>query len=240
MQLFTRLARSYYHHKLRNQVLNFKDLHLNKKCLIVGNGPSVNMNDLNKISDFVTFSCNRFHLAYKDTTFRPTYTCVSDNLMIADFGLEIIKESNNKIFLTDPVLANKYRDVYSVRDKPGKFFFEENILKGVNPSGSVLIYSIQIARYMGIKRIYLYGVDHKFNFDKTSNKTSTVTGEGNHFIKNYRSGKKWYPPKTVQIEEGLKICDRYLRKENGFIKNCSRSSHLTGCMRITLESAIEE
>ena len=127
-----------------------------------------------------------------------------------------------------------------MNEKLEKCFFEENIVKGGNPSGSVLIYSSQIARYMGIKKIYLYGVDHKVNFDKTSNKTSTVTGEGNHFIKNYRSGKKWYPPKTAQIEEGLKICDRYLRKENGYIKNCSRYSHLTGCMRITLESAIEE
>lgn len=208
--------------------------------MIIGNGPSVKIEDLNKIGDFVTITCNRFHLAYKYTAFRPMYTCVSDHLMIEDFGYEIIKESNSQIFLTDPLLAYKYKGVYSVRDKPGDFFFEDNILKGVNPSGSVLIYSIQIARYMGIKRIYLYGVDHKFNFDKTNDKTSTVTGDGNHFIKNYRSGKKWYPPKKSQIEYGLKICDQYLRKENGFVKNCSRSSLLASCVRIRLESAIKE
>ena len=51
-------------------------------------------------------------------------------------------------------------------------------------------------------------------------------GEGNHFIKNYRSDKPWCPPETKLIEEAFQVCDQFLRTKGGWIKNATRGGKL--------------
>ena len=48
----------------------------------------------------------------------------------------------------------------------------------------------------------------------------------NHFIKNYRDDKPWYPPVVENIEQAFKECDRFLREKGGFLINCSRKTKL--------------
>src|ERR1700677_2831169 len=71
--------------------------HQGRVGFLIGNGPSVQTEDLERLRGQVTFCCNRFYLAYPKTSFRPTYTVSADPQMIDDFGAEIVSQSAGQV-----------------------------------------------------------------------------------------------------------------------------------------------
>ncbi len=43
------------------------------RCFVVGNGPSLLKTPLERLQAEITFACNRIHLLYNETSWRPTY-----------------------------------------------------------------------------------------------------------------------------------------------------------------------
>src|SRR5450432_3488926 len=78
---------------------HLRNCHAGRRAFLLGNGPSVRTEDLDRLQDEVTFCCNRFHLAYGRTKLRPNYTISGDRQMIQDFGQEIVSESAGIVFL---------------------------------------------------------------------------------------------------------------------------------------------
>lgn len=66
-----------------------KNKHKGQRCFIVGSGPSLKVDDLNKLKDEVTFACNKIYLAFNDTSWRPTYYSVYDVLVAENNKSEI-------------------------------------------------------------------------------------------------------------------------------------------------------
>jgi len=48
------------------------------RCFVLGNGPSLKTHDLELMKDDVTFACNKIHLLYHTTSWRPTHWCSFD------------------------------------------------------------------------------------------------------------------------------------------------------------------
>lgn len=57
----------------------YKDIHKGKRCFIIGNGPSLRAEDLNKLSDEITLCGNRIYEIFDKTKWRPTYFFCIDN-----------------------------------------------------------------------------------------------------------------------------------------------------------------
>ena len=55
-----------------------KNIHKNNRAFILGNGPSLCVEDLNKIKDDITFPANKIYLAFDETSFRPKYYFVEN------------------------------------------------------------------------------------------------------------------------------------------------------------------
>ncbi|QVL50104.1 MAG: DUF115 domain-containing protein [Thiocapsa sp.] len=221
------------------KIRRLKGIHKGETAILIGNGPSVKFEDLNRLSNYVTFACNRFHLCYDDTTFRPTYTISADPQMIRDFGAEIEEKSWGKVFLCSPAYRKPTKDTSIHLKLNGNAPWFNSPTKGINPSGATLIVAMQIAYYMGINKFILYGVDHKFSFQQNKSKTSildSAIGGENHFIPNYRSNKPWCPPATDAIEQGFKECARFLEQQDGSILNASRLSQLPFIERVDFDS----
>ena len=87
---------------------------------------------------------------------------------------------------------------------------------------------MQIAAYMGIKRIFLLGFDYGYQFDEQDKNrgSNVVSGEGNHFIKNYRDGKPWIPPSFRNIGQSFWTARLYFELNGGEIVNLSPSKSL--------------
>ncbi|HOH28077.1 MAG TPA: hypothetical protein PLC40_00245, partial [Candidatus Hydrogenedentes bacterium] len=55
-----------------------KDKHKGGRCVIVGNGPSLAIRDLDRLKDEITVASNRIFLAFSETEWRPTYFTMCD------------------------------------------------------------------------------------------------------------------------------------------------------------------
>jgi glycosyltransferase involved in cell wall biosynthesis len=128
---------------------------------------------------------------------------LAGSTMITDFGQEIVSKSFGAVLLVSLKKLTAY----------GKYIWlklGDNVTFSRNPfrttlmlGGGALICAIQLGYYMGMRKFYLYGVDHQFKFKKVESEDETRSAEGgeNHFLKNYRSGKKWWKPSINVVED---------------------------------------
>lgn len=186
-----------------------RDIHEGKRCYIIGNGPSLNLEDLDKLKNEYTFASNKIFLLYPKTAWRPTYYCVEDDLVFEQNQSKIraIKGSV-KLF---PIYAYEFFE-----DADDVYYFKQSVIGSFkNPLtdpefpgfssdaadrvywGSTIIYTqIQLAAHMGFKEIYLLGVDFSYVLPKKKNSEYYISeGEKNHFNEKYREpGEKWNKP----------------------------------------------
>jgi len=219
----------------QRKLYSLKNKHKGKKCILIGNGPSVTHSDLDKINelDCIKFVFNRFHKVYTAIKFDPDYTMSVDPLFIDDFLSELLNEHKGQLLLGHHrKLAKEGTYSWFKVKTAGKFEFSTNPLMYISPGGSVVVAALQIAYYMGCREFYVYGVDHSFVSKSlqggiNENKDSLlVEGEGNHFIKNYRSDKAWYPPNTDEIETAFLKSRFFIESKGGCLVNISRRTEL--------------
>lgn len=149
-----------------------KGIHNNKRCFIIGNGPSLAIHDLDILlkRKEISFAFNRIYHIFDQTSWRPTYYISQDKKMLSGCYREVERMVTGRKFIPAEMkwynginmvgvnyfhIINSYKD-----DKP---LFSDNIAKYVVNSNTVVFTAIQFAVYMGIKEIYLIGVDHHFH-----------------------------------------------------------------------------
>lgn len=211
---------------------------------LVGNGPSVRTEDLDRLAEMgaTCFCFNRFHLAHEQTKLRPQFTVTGDLQMIEDFGQTIVDESGGTVFVADehaPSLVGDYVWVRQISAFPSLFSFDADL--AVTPGGSSVYVAMQIGYFLGIRRWYLYGSDFSFQFSQPSSGGAafrTASGEGNHFIANYRSGRPWCPPAIENILPSFFGARMLMELEGGFIRNATRGGHLNVFERVDFEEAL--
>ncbi len=218
----------------------FKNIHAGREAFLIGNGPSARPEVLNRLQRHVTFCFNRFHLAYEkfDLQLEPDYTVSIDPQIIQDFGRELIERSHGQLLLGTCrwMFTSGQYDCFPIRyTQP--FVFGEDLEDFISTGDSVLVASIQIGYYMGIRRFYLYGVDHNFNIQQLL-PDGRALGDGNHFIPNYRSDRPWIPPRTRQIEQALTTCNEFLTARGGALINCTDGGNLELLPRQNIEEVL--
>jgi glycosyltransferase involved in cell wall biosynthesis len=216
--------------KFGNDLARFKDIHRGKRAWLIGNGPSVRTADLDLLSDEITFCFNRFYLAHPTTSLRATYTVSGDRQMITDFGEEMAERSGGNVFFANdepPMVKAQHHWLPQIPCFPPLFSFSPE--QFVSPGGASLYVAMQLAYFMGLRNLLIYGVDFKFSWKKskiTTDKFRTAVGDGNHFIPNYRGGALWCPPSFKDIVASYFCAKCIFEKQGGLILNVSRQSQL--------------
>lgn len=72
------------------KLLGLKDIHRGNRAVVIGNGPSLKISDLDRLKDEITFASNRIYLAFEDTEWRPTYYTMCD-AVVARENCDLIK-----------------------------------------------------------------------------------------------------------------------------------------------------
>lgn len=175
---------------------NIHNIHLGESCFVIGNGPSLSVEDLNTLYDnhIDCFAVNRIFKIFPQTKWRPMYYVSTDHVLIRDILDEVSELDIQNKFIP---LQNKY--YLGIVVKGAHYFFrndkrENDQLNGfdldctdqVNIRGTVTIACIQLAAHMGYRHIYLLGVDH--NFDKIITENGEVIidpGVKNYFVEGY-------------------------------------------------------
>jgi len=227
------------------KIAQLRNAHKGKRIFILGNGPSLNVETLNLLKDEITFAANKIYLLNEETTWRPNYYCVEDDLVMKQNFKEINKINESiKLFPAD-MLA------YAPKVNNGLYFNfiqENSYLPSVSSNamdgiywGSTIVYSmVQLALYMGASEIYIMGVDFTFNVPKNHDKDKreiVSEGEINHFHKDYRKvGEKWNLPNLEVQVNSFKSLRKYSDKNDTKIYNATIGGKLEELERIQLKS----
>ena len=224
------------------KLLQLKGKHRNKRAFIVANGPSLQIEDLEKIQNEITFACNKIYLAFEQTNWRPSYYFVTDGLVYMQNYEKINQLQLTKLFSTHMLtLGKKMKDaIYFPLSYKQPAKFVTNPLFELYSGSTVTYVMLEFAVYMGIKEIYIIGLDFSFELPKKHHlKELSCEGEVNHFHKEYRKvGEKWTMPDMLHQRhaflEAKKFCDIHGIK----IYNASRKSKLDVFERIDLKTLL--
>ena len=145
-------------------MIKLKNIHKNERCFIVGNGPSVNNQDLSHLKKEIIFCSNQYFLN-KQITWFPQYYFVEDRNGFEVHLKEINKLTINSIRFFEDIQKNRidnnkntyYCKIFRDRDNI-KFSLDPN--NKIYSGYCVTYFQLQLAFYMGFKYIYLIGIDH--------------------------------------------------------------------------------
>ena len=223
------------------RIAALKDIHHGRRCFIIGNGPSLRIEDLARLKDEITFACNKIYLAFDQTPWRPTYYSVLDVLVAEHNWAAISALKLRKIFheavrpyfkdATDVIWLKGLAMPRVAGDYQGEF--STSVLNGVYGGWTVLYPQIQLAFFMGIREIYFIGLDFSFDIPKSTGRTCRSgeilehQGETNHFHPDYRKpGETWTVPLLDLQYKAFSAADRTFKKHGGRIFNASRNTAL--------------
>lgn len=166
--------------RYRAKIKKFKDMYKGKRCFIVGLGPSLTIDDVEKLKGEITFSLNDVFQLFDKTDWRPTYYLCQELLsrmspMLYDRLREnLTKNPMPQIFLPHCKYIRKLRKEFPLteitslpievdwcqytKDNSG-LPFSRKCEKIINNAHTTVYSIIQLAVYMGFSEIYLLGTD---------------------------------------------------------------------------------
>ncbi|MGQ4665892.1 6-hydroxymethylpterin diphosphokinase MptE-like protein [Metabacillus halosaccharovorans] len=179
------------------KILQLKNKYKGKRCFIIGNGPSLKPEDLDRLKGEITFASNKIYKIFNKTYWRPTFYMVVDPVVMEE-NLEDIKyvEANKKFTLKGYKSMFSTADIYFNNNlhKNKRGTFSTNIMETLYSSGTVSFSMLQIAYYMGFSDVYLLG--HDYNFNGAVSKTKDLS-----FLNNDNNSQIYFTKDYVRIDE---------------------------------------
>ena len=231
------------------KIRNYKNIHENERCFIVGNGPSLNFQDLDMLHDEVTFAANRIYMLYNEIKWRPTYyVCIDKELIrreIANIDQINVKGKFIDWYAAKYTLSKDYificANPFFVLSPYGykKSYIKEDISTYFINGFSVSFTMIQLAIYMGFKEIYLLGMDFSMPYYKDKFGIPHKTEETKEHFEGGSAFRRTYFNRDSNLyafQQAKKYCDEH----NIFIKNVTRGGKLEVFERDTLENVLEK
>lgn len=235
--LFRMKNRNRYH-----QLIKFQNIHAGKRCFLIGTGPSLTLEDIEKLGKEITFGTNTLLKIYSKTSWRAKYYCIIDPNTYKNLEGEVIEQDLKNLFYPNNRIRNSkihgycfalnHSDAY--KKYLSKWFsftkFSDDMEKQVFDGASVIYATMQIAIYMGIKEIYLLGVDCNYSTENTKH------AEGMSYS-NYQY--KWTENTGITMIEGFKIAKKYADAKGIKIYNASRGGQLEVFPRVDLDEVLD-
>lgn len=234
----------------RLEELKLKDAFNGRRCFIIGNGPSLKIEDLEKLHDEITFASNRIYLLFDKTNWRPDYYFCIDRITYHN-DLEKIKEiETGKKFVYSQVVE-RYGDavdetVYYIDRKKSRFSytdkdfedlkFSSDITQNTYQGGSVSYDMMQFAAYMGFKEIYLLGMDNTYSREKDINNKKIFNDCVNHFSDEYEKGFSNYVVDIYYLNRAWETAEAYAGAHGIKIYNATRGGKLETFERVDFDS----
>ncbi len=215
-----------FNSEMEQQLLGVKDKYKGQTCFVIGNGPSLRLDDLMtiKCSGIKSFGCNGIWSAFDKTNWRPDFYFVSDIYALRKYTndsntLDYLKKECGFIFLRcgprtyrlldDNVLL--FNQVYSHDDS--NILFSEQCEKQVYIGFTVTYIMIQMAVHMGFSTIYLLGIDHSYSTElhngtveeKECEDHASFLNEGKDFYDIYRTTKAYQSARIYAEAHGITI-----------------------------------
>lgn len=243
--------------KLNSLKLTKKDFN---ECFIIGGGPSIKNQNLDLLVDKFTIVHNAFFLLKDTYKLKPSLYVIEDPWPAKDNKEELnkIKDINFVVPFQLRKSINKKSNInyinfdYSYidsselnKDQNLKFKFSEDISKKGFWGGTVVYLSLQIAYFLGFKKIYLLGVDLSYTIPKSAiidgNIITSTEDDPNHLHKDwFGKGKRWHFPRQDRMKIAIEYAVEFLAKKGVEVYNFSPVSKIKGAKNIDFYKLMHE
>lgn len=172
------------------QIRKLKNTCRGKRCFIIGTGPSLRMEDLDKLAQAheLCIGVNGIIRAFPSTVWRPDYYLCQWAYGFNEWRGRLLSDCRIRHMLvsdaclgdtSDPEFMKFHVSALDVREDCPPLF-SRDFSHGAYLGGNVMYTCIQFAYYLGYSEMYLYGVDH----------TVTANKKYNHFSRDYLVDEK--------------------------------------------------
>lgn len=225
-----------------------------ERCFIIGNGPSLCVEDLDALQGEYTFASNRIFTLYNRTDWRPTFFAAQDEEVIRSIRpqLQEAVRQSEAAFLP-MAMYGSCREALAAEDqvvwmplrfvppRRNRYRFATDLSKEVIEGLTITYSCMQLAAYMGFQEIYLLGVDHSYGVavDNDGRVISQDTSTADHFADAGQVAiENRNLPKIVEMTRAYNSAEQF-SKEGGFrIYNATRGGKLEVFQRVSLDSLV--
>jgi hypothetical protein len=231
-------------------------MYTGRRAVVIGNGPSLTISDLEKLGNAVTFASNKIYLIFDQVKWRPTVYTVCDALLAEDNKAAILSADFSKSHIIHHSVVRP-----QLKSQRGSLFYKysgniahwapgqpavlkNRISDGILEGGySVVIEQIQLAYAMGCSEVVLIGVDFFYGGAMVSTGEKNASGQivradgnKNHFHPNYyRPGDRHTVPKLNEQIHAHTFCREAYQSRGLRIVNASRKTALTVLERVSFD-----
>lgn len=223
---------------------NLHNIHEGKRAFIVGNGPSLTVEDLNRIQENgdISFASNHIWKIFGETEWRPTYyASVNDGIPRKQTKTMVDKaEAEYKFLRTSNYLqlkglsGNKLFVNVQGKGTIENPKFAENIVKVIYAMGTTTFVLIELAVYMGCKELYIIGCDNRYSITQTEDGKVIYNNDKSYFSEADKTARQ-VPVETWQMELAYEFAKQYADAHGIKIYNAGRGGHLETFERIDFD-----
>ena len=190
-----------------------------KRCFIIATGPSLTNEDILKLREEYTFSMNAMCLKYEELGWKPTFYGIQDKgvfekvkkhiensdveyVFVDDIYRKVLPQNSNFYFFPRNPYYNAYNAYFKNKYKAK---FSNNPAVIVYDGFTITCSLIQIAIFMGFKKIYLLGCDCNYNmqgakyFVDHGHKADFLESAHDRMLAGYRAAKEYADNNGIKI-----------------------------------------
>lgn len=226
---------------------SLKNKYRGRRGFVIGNGPSLRIEDLNRLQSEITIASNKIYLAFEKTAWRPSFHTVVDPLVwdkIAD-GVN----AQGLMPLVTSYLPSPSTRCHVVRDlgNAAEAFLagagyrcSDDLTTGWYGGYTVTFENLQLAFHLGLDPIIIIGCDHYYHGEKESDEAEGPVRHGNvrnHFIENYRTAGEIVNPAPIRkMTISYEVAARFARETGRTVLNATRGGFLAAFQRNDFDS----
>lgn len=232
--------------KSRDYFASLEGMFTGRSGWVIGNGPSLRMADLELLKGKISIASNKIYLAYEETTWRPQFYTVIDEILWPKIASELDRFFETVLISPrlDHSLTRAEHFLLPVQREDlvklgSQRRFSDSAGDGFFMGRTVTLVNLQLAAFMGLDPIFLLGVDHKY-LGEDGRGGRAVHSVKNHFSERYREqGEVVYGANMEAMNQGYQEAAIWAQESGRRILNASRESALEAFPRISFEEAIE-
>lgn len=222
-------------------IAGLRDRHVGQRAFIVANGPSMRAEYFDLLKGELCFGFNNVYKVFPRTAWRPTYWMVHDPVIGAeiaddmprmlDEGPRVLAGIDLSLSLGDDPRITYYRIRRPSPEADGPEFATE-LERGLFAGCTVVYAALQFAWYMGVREVYLLGVDLAYSIETRTHvrehgKHAVITGDfkGSYFDPELDPGDRpRIMPDTECMRAAMEKAGEFFTAGGGVIRNAAPDS----------------
>ena len=233
-----------WHINQRASLRKYYNIHSGEDCFIVGNGPSLNKMNLEKLNDYHVFGMNKIHLIFEKQDLKLSYHVTVNELVIE----QIEKELNENVYGCPSFISyyaskeKKYKNplIHKIFSRGPIWSFYSSLMGPISEGYTVTYVAMQIAYFMGFRNVYLVGVDHNFQQKGKANEEQKFKGNDvNHFHPDYFKNMQWHLADLEGNEASYALAKHQYHANGREIYDATIDGKLNIYQKISFEEALK-